>query len=66
MVQLLSFVRLFVSLRTCQFPLTAAVSQGLFKFMSVESVRLSNHLILYCRLFLLPSVFPSIQVFSSE
>ena len=34
--------------------------------MSIESVMLSNHLILYCPLLLLPSVFPSIKVFSSE
>ena len=34
--------------------------------MSIESVTLSNHLILYCPLLLLPSVFPSIKVFSSE
>ena len=34
--------------------------------MSIESVMLFNHLILYCPLLLLPSVFPSIRVFSSE
>ena len=34
--------------------------------MSVESVMLSNHLILCCPLFLLPSIFPSIRVFSNE
>ena len=38
---------------------------GLLKFMSTESVMPSKHLILY-RLFLLPSVFPSIKVFSNE
>ena len=38
---------------------------NLLKFMSIESVMLSNHLIL-CHLLLLPSVFPSIRVFSSE
>ena len=37
-----------------------------FKLMSIKSVMLSNHLILCCPLFLLPSVFPSIRVFSSE
>jgi len=36
------------------------------KFMSIESVMLSNHLILCCPLLLLPSVFPNITVFSSE
>ena len=34
--------------------------------MSIESVTLSNHLSLCCLLLLLPSVFPSIMVFSSE
>ena len=68
MVQLLSHVQLFVTLWTvaCQFPLTTTVSQGLFTFMSIESAMLSNHLILSCRLFLLPSVFHSIRVFSNE
>ena len=41
------------------------VSQGLLKFMSLESVIASNHLIL-CRPPLLPSIFPSIRVFSNE
>ena len=36
------------------------------KLMSIESVMPSNHLILCCPLFLLPSIFPSIRVFSSE
>ena len=36
------------------------------KLMSIESVMPSNHLILYCPLLLLPSIFPSIRVFSSE
>ena len=36
------------------------------KFMSIESVMPSNHLILCCPLLLLPSIFPSIRVFSSE
>ena len=42
------------------------ISWSLFKFMSVESVMLSNHLILCCPLLLLPSIFPSIRVFSNE
>ena len=41
-------------------------SQSLLRFMSFESVILSNHLILYHPLLLLPSIFPSIRVFSSE
>ena len=39
--------------------------QSLLKLMSIESVRLSNHLILFCPL-LPPSIFPSIKVFSNE
>ena len=42
------------------------VSQSLLKFMSIESVMLSNHLILCRLLLLLPSIFPSIRVFSNE
>ena len=41
-------------------------SQSLLKFMSIKSVMLSKHLILCCRLLLLPSIFPSIRVFSKE
>ena len=50
----------------CQAPLSFTISQSLLKFMSIESVRLSNHHILFCLLFLLPSIFPSIRVFPSE
>ena len=46
--------------------LSLTVSQSLPKFMSIESVMPSNHLILCHPLLLLPSVFPSIRVFSSE
>ena len=42
------------------------ISQSLFKLMSIELVMPSNHLVLYCPLLLLPSIFPSIQVFCSE
>ena len=49
-----------------QAPLSLAISQSLLKFMSIELVMLSNHLILCCPLFLLPSIFPRIRVFSSE
>ena len=41
-------------------------SQSLLKFMSIQSVMPSNHLILCCPLLLLPSTFPSIRVFSNE
>ena len=41
-------------------------SRSLLKLMSIESVMLSNHLILCCPLLLLDSVFPSIRVFSKE
>ena len=50
----------------CQNTLSSAVSQSLLKFMSFESVMLSNHLILCYPLLLLPSTFPSIRVFPSE
>ena len=46
--------------------MSSTVSLSLLRFMSVESVMLSNHLILYCLLLLLPSVFPSIRVFFCE
>ena len=41
-------------------------SQSLLKLMSIESVRPSNHLILCCRLLLMPSIFPSIRVFPND
>ena len=49
-----------------QASLSFTVSRSLLKLMSVESVMPSNHLILCLPLLLLPSVFPSIRVFSSE
>ena len=60
-------VQLFVTPRTAaqQFSLSYTVSQSLFKFMSIELVMLSNHFIL-CRPLLLPSIFPSIRIFSSD
>ena len=45
---------------------TFTVSCGLLKLMSIESIMLSNHLILCRPLLLLPSVFPSIRVFSDK
>ena len=47
-------------------PLTFTISWSLLKIMSIELVMLSNHLILYHLLLLLPSVIPSIRVFSNE
>ena len=49
----------------CQAPLSV-ISQSLLKLMSIESVMPSNHLILCCPLLLLPSISPSIRVFSNE
>ena len=50
----------------CQASLSFTVSQSLLRFMSTESVMLSNHLILFHTLLLWPSIFPSIRVFSNE
>ena len=62
-VQLLSCVQLFESPRTaaCQAPLSSTLSQGLLKFMSIESVVLCNPLILCCSLLLLPLIFPCLN-----
>ena len=49
-----------------QASLSITNSRSLLKLMSIVSVMPSNHLILCCSLLLLPSVFPSIRVFSSE
>ena len=64
----LSCVRLFLTPWTAarQTSLSFTVSQSLVKLMSIESVMPSNHLILCCPLLLLPSIFPSIRVFSNE
>jgi len=66
-VQLLNHVQLFVTPWTAalQASLSITNSWGLLKLMSIESVMPSNHLIL-CRPLLLPSIFPSIKVFSNE
>ena len=65
-VQLLSSVQFFVTSwsAACQSPLSPTVSWRLLKFMCMESVMLSNHLILHHPLLLLPSIFPSSRVFS--
>ena len=66
-VQSLSCVRLFVTPWTAarQAFLSITNSQSLLKLMSTVSVMPSNHLIL-CRPLLLPSIIPSIRVFSNE
>ena len=67
-VQSLSRVRLFATpwTATCQASLSITNSQNLPKLMSIESVMPSNHPILCHPLLLLPSIFPSIGVFSNE
>ena len=50
----------------CQASLSITNSQSLLKLMSIESVMLSNHLILCHSLLLSPSIFPSIRVFINE
>ena len=50
----------------CHASLSITNTQSLFKLMSSESMMPSNHLILCCPLLFLPSVFPSIRVFSKE
>ena len=66
--QSLSCVRLFGTPWTAarQASLFITNSQSLLRLMSIESVMPSNYLILCCPLLLLPSVFPSIRVFSNE
>ena len=65
--QLLSHVRLFVTPSTVarQASLSFTISQSLLNLMSIESMMPSNHLIL-CHSLLLPSIFPSIRVFSND
>ena len=67
-VQSLSHVRLFVTPWTaaCQASLSITNSQSLLKLMSIVLMLPSNHLILSCPFLLLPSIFPSIRIFSSE
>ena len=66
-VQSLSHVRLFTTPWTAarQASLSITDSRGLLKLLSIGSVMPSNHLIL-CRPLLLPSIFPSIRVFSNQ
>ena len=67
-VQSVSCVWLFVTpwTATHQASLSITNSRSLLKLRSIESVMPSNHLILYHPLLLLPSILPSIRIFSSE
>ena len=67
-VQLFSHVQLFATPwdAACQASLSITNSRSMLKLMSIELVMPSNHLILCCPLLLLPSVFPSVRVFSKE
>ena len=67
-VQSLSRVQLFATPRTAarQASFSITNSRSLLKLMSIESVMLSNYLILCHPLLLLPSIFPSIKYFSNE
>ena len=67
-IQSPSYVQLFATPWTAarQASLSITNSQSLLKLMFIESVMLSNHLILCHPLLLLPSIFPSIRAFSNE
>ena len=67
-VQSLSHVQLFITPGTGahQASLSFTISWSLLKFMSIESVMLSDHLILCQSLLLSPSIFPSLRAFSSD
>ena len=67
-VQSLSHIQVFVTPWTAarQSSLSFTVSRSLLRFTSIESLMLSNHLILCPPLLLLPSIFTSIRVFSNE
>ena len=67
-VQPLSRVRLFATpwIAAHQATLSITNSWSLLKLMSIESVMPSNHLLLCCPPLLLPSIFPSIRVFSNK
>ena len=67
-VQSLTRVRLFAAPWTAahQTSLSITNSQSLLKLMSIKWTMASNHLILCCPLLLLPSIFPSIRVFSNQ
>ena len=67
-IQSLGHVQLFVTSWTaaCQASLSVTNYWSLLKLMSIKMVMPSNHFILCCPLLRLPSIFPSIRVFSSE
>ena len=67
-VQSLSHIQLFATPRTAALQASVSITNSWSspKPMSIESVMPSNHLILCCPLLLLPSIFPSIRVFSDE
>ena len=67
-VQLLSHIRLFATPWTTARQATLSITncQSLPKPMSIELVTPSNHFIFCCPLLLMPSIFPSIRVFSNE
>ena len=67
-VQLINCVQLFSTSWTAaqEASQSFAISQSLLRLMSIDSVMPSNHLILCCPLLPLPSIFPSIKVFSNE
>ena len=67
-IYLLRHVWLFVTPWTavCQASLSSTISPSLLKLMSIESVMTSSYLILCCHFLVLPSIFPSIKVFSNE
>ena len=67
-IQSLSHVQFFATPWTAEFQafLSFTIFWSLLKLMSIESVMPSNHLILCGPLLLLPSIFPSIRVFSNE
>ena len=67
-VQSLSHVQLFATPWNAAHQASLSITnfRSLPRFMSIESVMPSNHLILFCPLLLLPWIFPSIRVFSNE
>ena len=66
-LQSLSCVQLCDSMDcSTQVSLSFTIPQSLFELLSITSMMPSHHLILCCRLFLVPSIFPSIRVFSNE
>ena len=65
-VHSLSHVQLFVTPWTYKAFLSFTISRDLLEFMSIESVMLYNHLILCRHPLLLPSIFPSIRIFSNQ